>query len=194
MSQDPRKCRTDFTFAQEDEAIAIRLNSDFVAAQSLRENIIPRAVLYFTGEAIEDDDVSCFFLFSVFSFFFFCLRQRLVLKFRRKCDNFVGLRVIDAKVSNNCYAIGSLLNYILRNHPATRRKMIRFLSERAFFTFLPNPLCGFPNVSLLKPSLVTFFRIKLFLYILQSFQISVSKLVIVVKIIFILENRCRTLQ
>lgn len=42
--------------------MAIRLNSDFVAAQSLRENIIPRAVLYFTGEAIEDDEVRAGFI------------------------------------------------------------------------------------------------------------------------------------
>ena len=46
------------SLSQEDEEVAIVLNTDFVAAQRLRENIIPRAVLYFTGEAIEDDEVN----------------------------------------------------------------------------------------------------------------------------------------
>jgi nucleosome assembly protein 1-like 1 len=38
----------------EDDIIDI-LNVDFEIGQALRERIIPRAILYFTGEALEDD-------------------------------------------------------------------------------------------------------------------------------------------
>lgn len=40
---------------QDDDAEAI-LAADFEIGHFLRERIIPRSVLYFTGEAIEDDD------------------------------------------------------------------------------------------------------------------------------------------
>lgn len=45
---------------QDDDAEAI-LAADFEIGHFLRERIVPRSVLYFTGEAIEDDDddVSC---------------------------------------------------------------------------------------------------------------------------------------
>lgn len=32
------------------------LESDFGRAEFLRDRLIPKAVLYFTGEAVEDDD------------------------------------------------------------------------------------------------------------------------------------------
>ncbi|XP_043943150.1 nucleosome assembly protein 1-like 1 [Protopterus annectens] len=44
-----------FKFELDDEAEAI-LAADFEIGHFLRERIVPRAVLYFTGEAIEDDD------------------------------------------------------------------------------------------------------------------------------------------
>jgi len=34
------------------------LTNDFEIGQYIRERIVPRAVLYFTGEAVEDDDES----------------------------------------------------------------------------------------------------------------------------------------
>lgn len=40
---------------QDDDAEAI-LAADFEIGHFLRERIVPRSVLYFTGEAIEDDD------------------------------------------------------------------------------------------------------------------------------------------
>lgn len=40
---------------QDDDAEAI-LATDFEIGHFLRERIVPRSVLYFTGEAIEDDD------------------------------------------------------------------------------------------------------------------------------------------
>ena len=48
---------------QDDDAEAI-LAADFEIGHFLRERIVPRSVLYFTGEAIEDDDddVSIMFL------------------------------------------------------------------------------------------------------------------------------------
>lgn len=42
-------------FVQDDDAEAI-LAADFEIGHFLRERIVPRSVLYFTGEAIEDDD------------------------------------------------------------------------------------------------------------------------------------------
>lgn len=44
-----------FFLKQDDDAEAI-LAADFEIGHFLRERIIPRSVLYFTGEAIEDDD------------------------------------------------------------------------------------------------------------------------------------------
>lgn len=44
-----------FFFFKDDDAEAI-LAADFEIGHFLRERIIPRSVLYFTGEAIEDDD------------------------------------------------------------------------------------------------------------------------------------------
>lgn len=40
---------------QDEESEAI-LTADFEIGHFIRERIVPRAVLYFTGEAIEDDD------------------------------------------------------------------------------------------------------------------------------------------
>lgn len=40
---------------QDDDSEAI-LAADFEIGHFLRERIVPRSVLYFTGEAIEDDD------------------------------------------------------------------------------------------------------------------------------------------
>lgn len=50
---------------QDDDAEAI-LAADFEIGHFLRERIVPRSVLYFTGEAIEDDDddVSCVLISS----------------------------------------------------------------------------------------------------------------------------------
>lgn len=44
-----------FFLMQDDDAEAI-LAADFEIGHFLRERIVPRSVLYFTGEAIEDDD------------------------------------------------------------------------------------------------------------------------------------------
>lgn len=38
-----------------DEETQIRLTNDFEIGQYIRERIVPRAVLYYTGEALEDD-------------------------------------------------------------------------------------------------------------------------------------------
>lgn len=48
---------------QDDDSEAI-LAADFEIGHFLRERIVPRSVLYFTGEAIEDDedDVSIMFI------------------------------------------------------------------------------------------------------------------------------------
>ncbi len=40
---------------QDEESEAV-LAADFEIGHFIRERIVPRAVLYFTGEAIEDDD------------------------------------------------------------------------------------------------------------------------------------------
>lgn len=54
---------------QDDDAEAI-LAADFEIGHFLRERIVPRSVLYFTGEAIEDDDddVSIMFFQNVKNF------------------------------------------------------------------------------------------------------------------------------
>ena len=41
----------------QDEETENLLSADFEIGHFIRERIIPRAVLYFTGEAIEDDEV-----------------------------------------------------------------------------------------------------------------------------------------
>ncbi len=43
-------------FAQDEETETL-LSADFEIGHFIRERIVPRAVLYFTGEAIEDDEV-----------------------------------------------------------------------------------------------------------------------------------------
>lgn len=42
-------------FVQDEDSEAV-LAADFEIGHFIRERIVPRAVLYFTGEAIEDDD------------------------------------------------------------------------------------------------------------------------------------------
>ena len=42
-------------FAQDEDTEAL-LASDFEIGHFIRERIVPRAVLYFTGEALENDD------------------------------------------------------------------------------------------------------------------------------------------
>ena len=42
-------------FLQDEDSEAV-LAADFEIGHFIRERIVPRAVLYFTGEAIEDDD------------------------------------------------------------------------------------------------------------------------------------------
>lgn len=56
-------------FLQDEDAEAI-LAADFEIGHFIRERIVPRAVLYFTGEAIEDDDddVSLAGQFTLFAF------------------------------------------------------------------------------------------------------------------------------
>ncbi len=44
-----------------DEDTEALLAADFEIGHFIRERIVPRAVLYFTGEALEDDDVSGLF-------------------------------------------------------------------------------------------------------------------------------------
>lgn len=46
-------------FPSQDEDSEFTLASDFEIGHFFRERIVPRAVLYFTGEAIEDDDNVC---------------------------------------------------------------------------------------------------------------------------------------
>ena len=41
--------------AQDDETEAL-LSADFEIGHYIRERIVPRAVLYFTGDALDDDD------------------------------------------------------------------------------------------------------------------------------------------
>ena len=49
-------------FAPQDEDTETLLASDFEIGHFIRERIVPRAVLYFTGEALENDDEVTFFL------------------------------------------------------------------------------------------------------------------------------------
>lgn len=48
----------DWSVCLQDEDSEAVLAADFEIGHFIRERIVPRAVLYFTGEAIEDDDVS----------------------------------------------------------------------------------------------------------------------------------------
>lgn len=67
----------------QDEDLDFTLATDFEIGHFFRERIIPRAVLYFTGEALEDDEsvrhrsliISCrhFSPFSFFPFPFFLI-------------------------------------------------------------------------------------------------------------------------
>ena len=41
--------------AEMEEETQMRLTNDFEVGQFIRERIVPRAVLYFTGEALDDD-------------------------------------------------------------------------------------------------------------------------------------------
>ncbi|MGH0170475.1 UNVERIFIED_CONTAM: hypothetical protein FKN15_059074, partial [Acipenser sinensis] len=50
------KRQTNFWVNLQDEDSEVILAADFEIGHFLRERIVPRAVLYFTGEAIEDDD------------------------------------------------------------------------------------------------------------------------------------------
>lgn len=47
----------------QDEDSEFTLATDFEIGHFFRERIVPRAVLYFTGEALEDDESVCSFLF-----------------------------------------------------------------------------------------------------------------------------------
>ena len=42
--------------AEVDEDVQNLLSADFEIGHYIRERIVPRAVLYFTGEALEEDD------------------------------------------------------------------------------------------------------------------------------------------
>lgn len=42
--------------AELDEETQMKLTSDFEVGQYIRERIVPRAVLYYTGEALEDEE------------------------------------------------------------------------------------------------------------------------------------------
>ena len=42
--------------ADVDEEVQAQLTADFEIGHYIRERIVPRAVLYFTGEALEEDD------------------------------------------------------------------------------------------------------------------------------------------
>lgn len=46
-------------FPSQDEDSEFTLASDFEIGHFFRERVVPRAVLYFTGEAIEDNDSVC---------------------------------------------------------------------------------------------------------------------------------------
>lgn len=51
----------------QDEDLEALLAADFEIGHFIRERIVPRAVLYFTGEALEnDDDVSLYKIFQYF--------------------------------------------------------------------------------------------------------------------------------
>ena len=41
---------------EDEEEVAMLLESDFSRAEFLRDRLIPKAVLYFTGEAVDEDD------------------------------------------------------------------------------------------------------------------------------------------
>lgn len=45
------------TFLFQDEDLEALLAADFEIGHFIRERIVPRAVLYFTGEALENDEV-----------------------------------------------------------------------------------------------------------------------------------------
>lgn len=45
-----------FRFPPQDEDSEFTLATDFEIGHFFRERIVPRAVLYFTGEALEDDE------------------------------------------------------------------------------------------------------------------------------------------
>lgn len=45
-----------FSICFQDEDSEAILAADFEIGHFIRERIVPRAILYFTGEAIEDDD------------------------------------------------------------------------------------------------------------------------------------------
>lgn len=41
---------------QDEEELQEALADDYVRAEFLRDRLVPKAVLYFTGEAVEDDE------------------------------------------------------------------------------------------------------------------------------------------
>lgn len=51
-----RKAEKTYLACIQDEDSEAVLAADFEIGHFIRERIVPRAVLYFTGEAIEDDD------------------------------------------------------------------------------------------------------------------------------------------
>lgn len=53
-----KKCHEfTFTLLFQDEDLEALLAADFEIGHFIRERIVPRAVLYFTGEALENDEV-----------------------------------------------------------------------------------------------------------------------------------------
>lgn len=61
---------------EKDEDYEFTLATDFEIGHFFRERIIPRAVLYFTGEALEDDEsvsapFNCTLSVSIFNFLMF---------------------------------------------------------------------------------------------------------------------------
>lgn len=54
-SNDQKSC-AHFLCVQQDEDSEYTLATDFEIGHFFRERIVPRAVLYFTGEALEDDE------------------------------------------------------------------------------------------------------------------------------------------
>lgn len=56
LSSNDQKSRAHFLCVQQDEDSEYTLATDFEIGHFFRERIIPRAVLYFTGEALEDDE------------------------------------------------------------------------------------------------------------------------------------------
>ena len=54
--------------AEDEEEVAQTLSDDYTRAEFIRDRLVPKAVLFFTGEALEedgeDDDVSvCMFIY-----------------------------------------------------------------------------------------------------------------------------------